>query len=343
MAEISQQDTGEQTVGTAGTAPEPGALEGAESWSVDDLIAAAALAGTTDDDDPDPSADDDAEDGSDFSTSDEGEDEEAGDESDDEDTEGDEDDDAPAQGDPWAEGGAMFKYAGMVAATPQRINEVPGKVRGEVLQKVLAAAYMRGRSEAAQQFETVEQERSFVAEYDNLRVTDPEGFLQWSEEHPQDAARYWQSRERASTQGTQTPSRGGSRAPEQRQSQQQAPDQQVAQDAQYEIGRLGKVRNLEARGAVIGRIQRGEFLQTPEGVRALREAIDEAMQAAVPAESKPERDPNGPAARRQEAAVRRKSYARVEMAGGGASAGNPNPIANVNEVGDLLAMAIDQS
>lgn len=336
MAEIEQQNAALEP-GTEEVTPEPEQTPNGEAapWDADALISEAALAGAAEDD-PTPAADDDedvdGEDGSDSDASDE-----------DEEPEPDEDDSADEpepEVDPWGEGGQMRSYATMVASAPQRINEVPPKARGEVMQKVIAAAYVRGQNDTQQQFASLEQQREFVAKYDELRADSPTEFFTWADENPDDAARYWSSRGQSAGQRTPQPSRGGPETPARQEPQQDA-DPQVRQDATREIDRIAAIPAGAARDALIQRVQRGDFLMTTGGVSALREAIDAAAAGTATTDPKPSRQPDGPAARRQQAAATRKTVARAEEGGGKGSAGNPNPIANINDPDELIRMAVE--
>lgn len=338
VGEIEQQSTSEPGVIEAAPAPDQAPEIGeAAAWDADALIAQAALAGDTDDT-PEPDVDEEGdEDGSPSEPSDE--DEEV--EPDDDETDDDEDDE-PDTGDPWAEGGQMRAYAVTVASTPQRINEVPGKLRGEVLQKVIASAYLRGQQDTQQQFASIEQQREFVATYDELRAEDPTAFFEWADEHPEDAARYWAARGQSTNERTPQPSRGGPEVPARTQPAQQETDPQIRQDVSREIDRIPAISDVAARNALIQRVQRGDFLMTPGGVSALREAIDAAEASGVTASPKSPTNPNSPAARRQEAAQKRRGLARAEEGGGRGSAGNPNPIASINDPDELIRMAVER-
>ncbi len=245
-----------------------------------------------------------------------------------------------AAGAPAAKAGAptaeTLRAAGdMIAAAPQRINELPRGQRAGAVQEAMKLAYARGATDtftAMQSTSGQEEElRAFVTEQDSLRADDPEAFALWEDENLEDAARYTAGRAffAARKAGKAATMPGAPRGAEPVASA-LPPEQQVIQElANEELPRLSAL-TVEQRAV----IRDGDFPLTPVGLRALRKAISDAE--AAQASAKP-RDPA--AVRRQESATRREGLARPQIGRGQAMPPNKNPLAEINDTDTLFGMA----
>lgn len=227
----------------------------------------------------------------------------------------------------------------MIAAAPQRINELPRGQRAGAVQEAMKLAYARGATDTftAMQSTSSQEEQlwGFVSEQDRLRQDDPEAFQLWEDENLEDAARYRAGRAffAAKAAGKPVALPG---APKGAESAATAlpPEQQTIQDlANDELPRLPA---LTAEQRTVIREQ--EFPLTTAGLRAFRKAISDAE--AEQARAKP-RDPA--AVRRQESAERRQGLARPQTGRGQATPPNKNPIADVNDPDALFEMGLERS
>lgn len=208
----------------------------------------------------------------------------------------------------------LFQYAATVAQNPTRIAEVPRKMQPEVIKQLLAAAYTRGRDDTSQTFEQQssqeERLRVLVSEKDDLRRSDPDAFLTWEDEHPEEAAQYRMARKTFS---------------ERRAGPVETPQQATPDLIQKRVidRLLPRVQSLPegVRAQIQQRVNAGEFPLTDAGYDALDEAIFRASTQVATAPA-PASDPETRAAveRRQQAAQTRSAAAKpVGIAGAGAS------------------------
>lgn len=209
--------------------------------------------------------------------------------------------------------------------------------RVAAVEEAMKLAYARGTTDtftAMQSTSGQEEElRAFVTEQDALRADDPEAFDLWEDENLEDAARYTAGRAYFAARKAGKPAAmpGAPRGAEPV-ARALPPEQQVIQElADEEQPRLSAL-TVEQRAVIRG----GDFPLTTAGLRALRKAISDAE--AVQTSAKP-RDPA--TVRRQENATRREGLARPQMGRGQAAPPKQNPLADINDVGQLFEMALE--
>lgn len=223
----------------------------------------------------------------------------------------------------------------MIAAAPQRINELPRGQRAGAVQEAMKLAYARGATDTftAMQADSAQTDdlRAFVTEQDGLREDDPEAFRLWEDDNPEEAARYMQGRAffaaRSAGKPATMPGAPKGAAPA---ATGLPPEQQIIQDLAIE--EMPRLSALPA--AQRDAIRDAEFPLTPVGLRAFRKAISDAE--AEQASAKP-RDPA--AVRRQENAVKRDGLARPQIGRGQPTPPNKNPLDDITSVDELLALA----
>ena len=93
-------------------------------------------------------------------------------------------------------------WASVLREAPQRINEVPARQRAQVLEEMrqrerqewdaqAQEAITRARAEAVHEARQREELQQQVAQLDEFRQTDPEGFAEWEGKYPQRAEAYY--------------------------------------------------------------------------------------------------------------------------------------------------------
>lgn len=167
------------------------------------------------------------------------------------------------------------QWVATVTSAPQRINEVPAKQRGAVIEAIKAAteasatqaradyeraatiAYQKGMADAVAQ----RDQAAAVAEIDAFRESDPRGYVEWEDAHPDRAQAYRAYKARAAA-----PSGGNA----------------VATIATSVAGIEAQLRAVP--GALEAVMAKGPYQPTPEGLAKLTadavEAIAEAKYAA---------------------------------------------------------------
>lgn len=209
----------------------------------------------------------------------------------------------------------VFDFAAIVAQNPNRLSEVPAKLRPEVVKALTQAAYVRGQQDSQNQFQrqsqTEEQTRSFVSERDEFARTSPDEFRAWQEENPAEAARYWAGKRYFAEKATK---------PE---PQQSVSPQVIQERANVKLARVAQLPEAQ-RNAFAARVNAGEFPLTEAGLDALEAALfDAATEAArqAPAGTPQTAESRMRAEQRQRAAQSRAAAPKpVGMAGGGVNA-----------------------
>lgn len=222
--------------------------------------------------------------------------------------------------------GQLFEFTKMVLGAPQRINEVPGRLRADVIREATAAAYERGRVDESQRIagglSAEETLRSFVQEHDDQHRTDPDGFNQWQSANPREAARFWDGKNRFAD-------RAAAAVP---------PAPSSPNDIQRRAeARLPRLARLPAatQGVIRGRVDAGEFPLTEAGLEALDQAILDAATAA-PVTAQPAAPTPTP---REEAAARRAAAPRAVGVASGGSAPSKELGWDVDELLNEAALA----
>mgnify|MGYP003656530505 CR=1 FL=1 len=221
----------------------------------------------------------------------------------------------------------LFEFATFVAQNPNRIDEVPKKLRPEVIKSLLSAAYLRGKNDSGSEFQpqssAEERLRAFVTERGEARRADPDGFSQWEQDNPADAARYHQGiahfKEKAAPPAEEP---------------QTANPAAIQQRANAKLARVSALPD-GARDQFVARVQSGEFPLTEAGLDAMEDALFAAatMRPAAPAPAAATVPPT--AARRQAAAAARAEAPRPKGVGAG---GQPVPEA-IYDPDALFAMS----
>lgn len=229
------------------------------------------------------------------------------------------------------------KYAEAFLLDPRRVSEIPSRQRQQAIasahQELQKDAFRKGAEAMFLRMqEHMQREgelRSLVAEKDGLAEYDRDAFLDWQREHPDEAARYFQAKRYFDTQGTENPEpMPEAAAPPQ---QQPAPGQDIQAEAEAELQRLSELPE-DIRQPVVQRVMAREFPLTPRGLIDLTRAIDEAAAKA--------RTPDERTERRREAAKRRRKTARPDVGRGGTNGNKANPLAEVDDVDELLNMGV---
>ncbi len=220
---------------------------------------------------------------------------------------------------------AIFDYTKMVLSAPQRINEVPGRLRADVIREATAAAYQRGLADAAQQISSglsaEEALRSFVQTHEDQRTQDPDAFNQWQTANPREAAAFWDGKNRFAE-------RAAAAVP---------PEPRSPADIQQRaLQRLPRIDRLPAAAAAAIRtaVDAGRFPLTEAGLEALDQAILDAATAPVAAEPAV-RAPNP----REVAAATRAAAPRAVGVGAGGGAPSKDIGWDVDELFNTAAIA----
>ena len=232
---------------------------------------------------------------------------------------------------------AIQAAGAMLAEAPQRINELPRKQRAAAIEEAMRLSYIKGVGDMfarQSQQSTQEQElRTFYDERVAARDANPDEFLNWEDENPEDAARFAQARAyfKAKAEG-KAPTLPGQTAPVAAAGDGKpklTESQQTIQDLANREGPRLSALPQAARDAIA---ERG-FALTVDGLEAFRAAISEAEAAA-------RRGTDAPA-RRQEAHRARLATARPDVGTrGNAAPPKKNPIADINDVDTLMDMAL---
>lgn len=189
------------------------------------------------------------------------------------------------------------QWAEVLKDAPHRINEIPGKMRGETLRHIreadarsvdtrIAEAYAAGRA-AEQRVATLAAQ---VAEVDELRDTDPKAFVDWQTQFPDRHANY--VRFKAELEAAET---GGQT------------QQQVVAMVQERASAV--VQQLRGYPEVADKLKDRNYPMTIEGVTRL--AADVAVEIA--------RHDAAPARQRQQAAAEQAARPKALITGGGAA------------------------
>jgi len=236
--------------------------------------------------------------------------------------------DEPAAADDTPPEQRLFEFASIVAQNPNRISEVPARERPEVIKSLLQAAYLRGQQDTDTQFQqqssAEERLRTFVSERGEARRADPDGFSQWEQDNPADAARYHQGvahfKEKAAPPAADS-STGDPAA--------------IQQRANAKLARVSALPD-GARQQFVARVQSGEFPLSEAGLDAMDDALFAAAAAAQAAATAAPAAAAAPTAvRRQAAAAARAEAPRPKGVGTG---GQPVP-EQIYDPDRLFAMA----
>lgn len=177
-------------------------------------------------------------------------------------------------------------WAAILAESPQRINEVPVKQRGEMVRQAIERAasateerkereFQQREQQLSQQFETQLQAWQKMMEFsravDEMRDNDPDAFREWQEKEPRNAAVYFQWKARGSQ-------------PPQVQQQQQQPQADPEYNRLFDAEVQPYIERIQGRQDIIEELDRRDpngtiFVRTPEGLRAFKQAVDELTSA----------------------------------------------------------------
>lgn len=105
---------------------------------------------------------------------------------------------------------AIEDWVARFRANPRSQFEIPGKIRNDVIAQALTLeraevnrakneAYAAGQQQARETAKAELQLESDAAALDTAKKEDPEGFLEWAEEHPEDYQAYVQYKKRGHT------------------------------------------------------------------------------------------------------------------------------------------------
>lgn len=235
----------------------------------------------------------------------------------DDDPEVDDQDTDTAGAEPVPQEQRVFDYAAVVAQNPNRLSEVPSKLRPEVVKALLSAAYVRGQQESQAQFQrqsqTEEQARSFVSDRDEFARTSPDEFRQWQDENPVEAARYWAAKANFAQKAAPPPD-----------AQQPLAPAVIQERANVKLARVAQLPEAQ-RNSFAARVNAGEFPLTEVGLDALETALFDAFTEAArsaPAGAAPANaETRMRTEQRQRAAQTRAAAPKaVGLAGGGVNA-----------------------
>ncbi|MFA7296257.1 MAG: hypothetical protein WC211_03600 [Dehalococcoidia bacterium] len=221
----------------------------------------------------------------------------------------------------------MLRHTIEVAKNPAAINSVPRRLLADVTKNLLGAAYKRGHDDAQEktsaQASEEEQLRTFVAETERVRETDPDAFSAWEEAEPEQAAAFWQGRAYFKKKATPVNPAAA------------IDPVQFKADTDHQLSRVRAIPE-QSRNALIARINAGEFTADRTGLANLTKAIDDAFVASV---AKPvPADVRERAERRDASVKKRAGLARVPSTGGNAPS-TANPIRDINDPEELFARA----
>lgn len=185
-------------------------------------------------------------------------------------------------------------WAAVLAQSPQRVNEVPARQRGETVKQAIERVHAEAQARMEREWRQYEQKLNqdfetrlqawqkmseFERKIDDLRESDPDTFQKWQTENPQNAAVYFQWKARGS--GAQPP-------PPPRQQQQPAVSQA---EQEYDEVLKPYIDRIQGRQDIIDELDRRDpngtiFVRTPKGVEAFKKAVDELTDAEKPAARK---------------------------------------------------------
>lgn len=206
----------------------------------------------------------------------------------------------------------------LLATTPANWKRIPTRLRTAAIEEALGHAVAYGQNLGRQEMQGRVQESSqvaaLVAEKDALAASDPDGFADWAEANPGDAARYY-----------------GAKAQGRAASDPALQAQQAVLQAAQEI--TAPLRDYPAAVAAIrAKMEAGEYPSTSTGLFKL--SRDVGLELAKAEAAKAAAD--AAAAERSKAAARRRGLARPVVASGG-----PGSRATSLENLDPIALAMD--
>lgn len=155
---------------------------------------------------------------------------------------------------------SVDEWEALLRRQPQRIHEVPGRMRGELLARAYRAAQeaeQRGREagqrEAIQGQDVLQRKRAAVAEIDELRQSDPAAYVEWQENFPERDETYRAVKAELAQLQQPTP-----------------PQQDMTQDI---IRRAADVINTVAsHPEILAKLEKENFPATLDGLLALKAA-----------------------------------------------------------------------
>lgn len=236
--------------------------------------------------------------------------------------------------------------AGQLIQNPRSINQHPAKEHPFILEALVRTynsalqiadqdAEQRGYERGKQEAEVGAKVATAVAEIDQLRSSDPEGFIAWSEEHPERAEAYFQYKRQ-----------GRVAAPPQGQPKQPENDPAVAQIESIGQAKWGELAALPdgARREAEERVRAG-LAGSPDlkdWLGRMYRLVDQELAAAEQAKRKKDEEPARKALeQRQEAAAARKAVPRPDVGSGVGAQGGEN-LEGMSYM-DLIALGVKRT
>jgi hypothetical protein len=218
---------------------------------------------------------------------------------------------------------------------PQRWSNIPTASRAEAIKASQDLAYKVGAQDASRALgerqQADQQLREYVAEKNILRENDERGFVDWQDEKPEEAARYFEARRYLAALANGETAQPPAQVVE---PETAAAATAVQQGANLQIAKLQELPQSVA-DPLRERIRAQEFPLTEAGLGALTEAVKRASLET------PSSNGNGKTGRK--ARARRRNGTARPAVDSGASNDKSNPLSDINDVETLLEMAAAES